>query len=83
MWSWRADAGAKFARDESLAPATVANKLVHRGEREVSRKPLRREGRVVSAYTCGLRALARTFSREGPRVPAGTRSSLRPLIEEG
>ena len=36
------------------------NKLVHRGEREVSRKPLRREGRRDSACPCGQRAHAQT-----------------------
>jgi hypothetical protein len=47
-------------------PAAVANKLVHRGEREVSRKPLRREGRSVSACTCGHAPFAQFFWREGP-----------------
>src|SRR5690242_19817688 len=37
---------------------TVATKLVHRGDHEVRRKPLRREGRSDSALTCGLRAFA-------------------------
>src|SRR3974390_2954168 len=45
---------------------TVANKLVHRGELEVSRKPLRREGRSVSACTCGQRAPRATLLRGGP-----------------
>jgi hypothetical protein len=76
VWSWRAHAGAKFAR---MMRTTVAIKLVHRGEREVSRKPLRREGRCDAALTCGLRAFCASFLREGPRVHAGTRSSLRPL----
>ena len=43
---------------------TVAIKPGHRGERAISRKPLRREGRTVSAYlyslVCFLRFLPRT-----------------------
>ncbi len=35
--------------DVRITRATVANKPGHRGEREVSRKPLRREGRDASA----------------------------------
>jgi len=57
------------------------NKLVHRGEYEVSRKPLRREGRCDSALpvvtpVCAFRAI---FAH-GAAGAAGTRSSLRPLI---
>src|SRR6266851_8009207 len=44
VWSWRPDAGVKLAG--SIPPMTVARKPVHRGEHEVSRKPLRREGRM-------------------------------------
>jgi hypothetical protein len=52
----------------SIAPATVANKLVHRGEREVSRKPPCREGRSDSALpvvtpVCALRAILCTRGR--------------------
>jgi len=65
----------------SIAPATVANKLVHRGEREVSRKPSRREGRSVSACTCGQRAPRAIFCAWAVGA-AGTRSSLRPLFFE-
>ena len=46
VWSWRPDAGVKFA--EQSAQATVANKPDHRGERGISRKPLRRESRIVA-----------------------------------
>jgi hypothetical protein len=50
-------------------PATVANKLVHWGEPEVSRKPLRREGRCDSAYLWLLPcALFAHFLHTGPRV---------------
>jgi hypothetical protein len=48
VWSWRPDAGVKLCG--SIRTATVARKPVHRGEREVSRKPLRREGRDVPAH---------------------------------
>src|SRR5260370_7219749 len=48
VWSWRPDAGVKFVRSK-LLKSDGGNKAGHRGEREVSRKPLRREGRDVSA----------------------------------
>ena len=54
------------------------NKLVHRGEREVSRKALRSEGRSDSACTCGQRAHAQDFSCACAVGAAGTRPSLRP-----
>ncbi len=83
VWSWRAYAGAKSARDESLAPVTVANKLVHRGEHGISRKPPRREGRADPACTCGQRALAQTSFARGPRVqrPPGLPCAL--VFNEG
>ena len=56
------------------------NKLVHRGEHEVSRKPLRREGRRDSACTCGQRAHAQTSFCAWAVGAAGTRSSLRPRL---
>jgi hypothetical protein len=49
VWSWRRDAGVKFVRSKLLA-GDGGKKAVHRGEREVSRKPLRGESRVVSAH---------------------------------
>ena len=49
VWSWRPKAGAKSRRCFRIARATVTTKPGHRGEREVSRKPLRREGRDASA----------------------------------
>jgi hypothetical protein len=39
VWSWHPDAGVKSA--EVTPPATVANKPGHRGERGISRRPLR------------------------------------------
>ena len=83
MWSWRAHARRQVGNDaQRIAPMTVANKLVHRGEHEVSRKPLRREGRSVSACTCGPRALAQFLCAGAPGA-AATRSSLRPLPSGG
>src|SRR5258705_9584917 len=64
------------------AQATVSNKPGHRGEREVSRKPLRREGRVysgepvVTTLVCFI-----YFAREAAGALA-TRLSLRPLLIE-
>jgi hypothetical protein len=43
----------------------------------ISRKPLRREGRSVSACTCGFRARANLLCAGAPGA-AATRSSLRP-----
>ncbi|WP_157450317.1 hypothetical protein [Bradyrhizobium sp. ARR65] len=45
----------------SIAPMTVTKKTWLTEEYEVSRKPLRREGRIVSAWTCGQRALRAIF----------------------
>ncbi len=65
VWSWRAHAGAKFRGHDDLR-GDGGNKLVHRGEPEVSRKPPRREGRSVSACTCGHAPFAQSLWREGP-----------------
>ncbi len=67
-----------------ISPATVANKLVHRGEPEVSCKPLRRECRVVSAEPVwSTRAFAQLF-RAVTAGAASTWHSLRPLnFQEG
>ncbi len=47
VWSWRADAGAKLAAMRFAHRADDGgNKLVHRGELEVSRKPLAQGGPV-------------------------------------
>ena len=46
-WSRRPDAGVKSAGN--IPRATVARKPGHRGEHEISRKPLRRESRIASA----------------------------------
>jgi hypothetical protein len=47
-------------------------------------KPLRREGRVIWLHLyAAVRFPCATLSRSGPRVPAGTRPSLRPPGQEG
>jgi hypothetical protein len=47
-------------------------------------KPLRREGRLLWLHLyAAVQILVAQPSHSGPRVPAGTRSSLRPLTEEG
>src|SRR3954452_20573169 len=46
--------------------------------------PSRREGRVIGIHLyAAVRFPCATFSRSGPRLPAGTRPSLRPLGQEG
>ena len=82
VWSWRAHAGAKFRAQ--WCETTVAIKLVHRGEREVSRKPLRREGRRDAALTCGLRAFSRKFLARRPTGACGHPVFPAPsIVEEG
>src|SRR5258705_5228990 len=62
------------------AQATVSNKPGHRGEREVSRKPLRREGRVYSGEPVVTTLVCFVyFAREAAGALA-TRLSLRPLF---
>src|SRR5205807_8642614 len=60
----------------------VARKHGHEGERVISRKPLRREGRSVSANLWRLRSCAFFFACEAMGA-ASTRLSLRPLTFEG
>ena len=45
VWSWPPDAEAKF-RGRTIREAMGAREPGSQGEREVSRKPLRREGRM-------------------------------------
>jgi hypothetical protein len=70
-----------FARND--ARATVAIKLVHRGEHEVSRKTIA-QGRpeCIRLYLWSTRS-SRNFFARGPRVHVATRSSLRPLVQGG
>src|SRR5258708_5952183 len=60
--------------------ATVARKPVHRGEHEVSRKPLRREGRIASAEpVCSCACSYAHLARETAGA-ARIRLSLRPRL---
>jgi hypothetical protein len=47
VWARHPDAGVKFLSGESFLSATVAKSPVRRGERVISRKPLRGECRVI------------------------------------
>jgi hypothetical protein len=47
VWSWRPDAGVKFSREAISAKVTGAKEPGPRGERDISRKPLRGECRVI------------------------------------
>jgi hypothetical protein len=62
---------------ESFAKATVAN-AGSPGRARISRKPLRREGRLSPPVPVVI-ALAQIFFARRPRVHAATRPSLRPL----
>ena len=57
-------------------------KAGHRGEREVSRKPLRREGRIASAEPVCSCVLSFVHFAHETAGAARTRSSLRPLFAE-
>src|SRR5438270_10807936 len=59
--------------------ATVARKPGHRGELGISRKPLRRQGRIVSANLWRRRSCAFLFACEAMGA-VSTRLSLRPLL---
>jgi hypothetical protein len=77
VWSWRPDAGAKFLRSKLLRGDGGKRARSPGRARSKPLKPLRREGRVFSAEPVVLpRAF---FVARGPWVPAGARSSLRPL----
>ncbi|SHG09142.1 hypothetical protein SAMN05444169_0482 [Bradyrhizobium erythrophlei] len=60
-----------------ICGATVARKPGHRGEREVSRKPSRRESRMFPVEPV---VLPPCFFCTGPTGAIGTRLSLRPLF---
>jgi hypothetical protein len=65
---------------EKFSEVTVAKEPGHRGEREVSRKPSRREGRCCSGSPVVLPPCF--FICTGPMGATGTRLSLRPLFSE-
>src|SRR6185312_13664635 len=62
---------------------TVAKTPGHRGERAISRKPLRRECRHVRRTCRDLRACFLPFLHAKLRVRFGIRHSLHPLSREG
>jgi len=68
-------------RGASSTEVTVAKKPGHRGEREVSRKPPRRESRRCSGSPVVLPPCF--FCCTGPTGAIGTRLSLRPLNSRG
>jgi hypothetical protein len=81
VWSWRPDAGVKFAGSD--LQATVAKEPGHRGEHEISVKTIAQGmpvdlGVPVVTNSCALFH----FAREAMGV-LGTRLSLRPLILAG
>ena len=82
VWSWRAHAGAKLATMFRIAPITVA-KAGSPGRARISRKPLRREGRLSPPVPV-VHALAQIFFAREPRVqrPPGLPCALR-LFEGG
>jgi hypothetical protein len=82
VWSWRAHAGAQV-RDDAfrITRATVA-KAGSPGRARISRKPLRREGRCVSACTCGF-ALSRNFFARRPMGACGHPVFPAPSVFEG
>ncbi|MGY3074147.1 hypothetical protein ACVWZZ_000518 [Bradyrhizobium sp. LM6.10] len=71
-------------RASAIRRATGA--IVHRSPGRARHKPfqpLRREGRMLGFTCMPLCNFVTTTSHSGPRVPAGTRSSLRSLSFEG
>jgi hypothetical protein len=59
--------------------ATVAKKLVHRGDHGAAVSPLRRECRMISAYLCWPRVRVFYFARKAVGASC-TRHSLRPRL---
>ena len=65
-----------------IAPMTVAN-AGSPGRARISRKPSRREGRSVSACTCGHAPFAQSFWREGPGCSGHPAFPAPSLFREG
>src|SRR5262249_47007367 len=61
--------------------ATVATKAAHRGEHEISRKPIARGKPGLLGCTCGSTPGA--LFRTGTTGASGARLSLRPLLKRG
>ena len=81
VWSRSPDAGIKFAKMN--CERWWLSSPAHRGEREISRKPLRREGRIASAEPVCSCALCYVYFARETAGAARTRSSLRPPFSEG
>jgi hypothetical protein len=78
VWSRSPDAGIKFAGDEARGRRWLESPA-HRGERAISRKPLRRECRLFR-LPCGfLRAQSAFLLHARLAGAASIRHSLRPL----
>jgi hypothetical protein len=77
VWSWRPDAGAKFSREANLAKVTGQERPVP-GEHDISRKPSRRECRLIAAYLWLLTRVL--FVAHAAAGALRTRHSLRPLL---
>jgi hypothetical protein len=78
VWSWRPGAGAKFASFKLADDG--GKKAGHRGEREVSRNPSRRESRIASAGpVCSCAHFFVHIAHETAGA-ARIRLSLRPLL---
>src|SRR5690349_18081172 len=77
VWSWRAHAGAKPAAMLTHRADDGGNKLVHRGELEVSRKPLRREGREL-IQSSDANSAARMWTHISPSSCPRKRASSNP-----
>ena len=78
VWSWRRDAGVKLV--EASLKVTVANKPVHRGEHEVSRKAIAQG--MSECFRCPVCSCAPNvqFLAHETAGAARTRHSLRPLF---
>src|SRR5579871_2850190 len=83
VWSWHPWAGAKHA-SMTCSQATVTNKVMDTGESsQISRKPLRREGRVAPVEPVVTLLVCFPSSARQAAGAASTRSSLRPPISRG
>src|ERR1700738_3096075 len=86
VWCWRPDAGVKLCGKSRMA--MVARKPGHQGEREVSRKPSRREGRMpplnlyarVRISLCSLHTRPRV--QRAPGLPCALCSQGGQCIEQ-
>ena len=83
VWSWRPKVLALSPSEAEKLRGGDGGKRDGSPRRvRISRKPLRGEGRSVSACTCGHARLRRVFCAAAPGA-AATRPSLRPCSSEG